>query len=162
MPRRLILSATERDTLLALPESGDDLIRYYTFNDSDLSLIRQRRGDANRLGFAVQLCLLRYPGYALGTDSELPEPVILWVAKQVQAEPASWAKYGERDVTRREHARELRTYLQLAPFGLSDFRATGARANRAGPADRQRLAAGRSGHGEPTAETTHPAGAERD
>ncbi|WP_227472443.1 DUF4158 domain-containing protein, partial [Salmonella enterica] len=59
MPRRLILSATERDTLLALPESQDDLIRYYTFNDSDLSLIRQRRGDANRLGFAVQLCLLR-------------------------------------------------------------------------------------------------------
>lgn len=123
MPRRLILSATERDTLLALPESQDDLIRYYTFNDSDLSLIRQRRGDANRLSFAVQLCLLRYPGYALGTDSELPEPVILWVAKQVQAEPASWAKYGERDVTRREHAQELRTYLQLAPFGLSDFRA---------------------------------------
>lgn len=123
MPRRLILSATERDTLLALPESQDDLIRYYTFNDSDLSLIRQRRGDANRLGFAVQLCLLRYPGYALGTDSELPEPVILWVAKQVQAEPASWAKYGERDVTRCEHAQELRTYLQLAPFGLSDFRA---------------------------------------
>ena len=123
MPRRLILSATERDTLLALPESQDDLIRYYTFNDSDLSLIRQRRGDANRLGFAVQLCLLRYPGYALGTDSELPEPVILWVAKQVQAEPASWAKYGERDVTRREHAQELRTYLQLAPCGLSDFRA---------------------------------------
>lgn len=123
MPRRLILSATERDTLLALPESQDDLIRYYTFNDSGLSLIRQRRGDANRLGFAVQLCLLRYPGYALGTDSELPEPVILWVAKQVQAEPASWAKYGERDVTRREHAQELRTYLQLAPFGLSDFRA---------------------------------------
>ncbi|BED48744.1 hypothetical protein VEE63_49230 (plasmid) [Escherichia coli] len=38
MPRRLILSATERDTLLALPESQDDLIRYYTFNDSDLSL----------------------------------------------------------------------------------------------------------------------------
>ena len=122
MPRRLILSATERDTLLALPESQDDLIRYYTFNDSDLSLIRQRRGDANRLGFAVQLCLLRYPGYALGTDNELPEPVIQWVAKQVQADPESWTKYGERDVTRREHAQELRSYLQLVPFGLSDFR----------------------------------------
>jgi len=123
MPRRLILSATERDTLLALPDNQDDLIRYYTFNESDLSLIRQRRGDANRLGFAVQLCLLRYPGYALGADSELSEPVILWVAKQVQADPASWTKYGERDVTRREHAQELRIYLQLAPFGLSDFRA---------------------------------------
>ncbi len=161
MPRRLILSATERDTLLALPESQDDLIRYYTFNDSDLSLIRQRRGDANRLGFAVQLCLLRYPGYALGTDSELPEPVILWVAKQVQAEPASWAKYGERDVTRREHARtaHLPATGPVRPVRLPR---PGARANRAGPADRQRLAAGRSGPGEPTAETTHPAGAERD
>ncbi|RMN68159.1 Transposase [Pseudomonas savastanoi pv. savastanoi] len=63
MPRRSILSASERDTLLALPDIQDDLIRYYTFNESDLSLIRQRRGDANRLGFAIQLCLLRYPGY---------------------------------------------------------------------------------------------------
>jgi hypothetical protein len=39
MPRRSILSPTERATLLALPENQDDLIRYYTFNDSDLSLI---------------------------------------------------------------------------------------------------------------------------
>ncbi len=31
--------------------------------------------------------------------------------------------YGERDVTRREHAQERRTYLGLFPFGLSDFRA---------------------------------------
>lgn len=109
MPRRSILSASERDTLLALLENQDDLIRYYTFNESDLSLIRQRRGDANRLGFAVQLCLLRYPGYALVSDSLLPDPVIEWVARQVQAAPESWAKYGERDVTRREHAQELRT-----------------------------------------------------
>ena len=123
MPRRSILSASERDTLLALPESQDDLIRYYTFNESDLSLIRQRRGDANRLGFAVQLCLLRYPGYALASDSVLSDPVIEWVARQVQATPESWAKYGERDVTRREHAQELRIYLSLLPFGLSDFRA---------------------------------------
>ncbi|NNN28723.1 DUF4158 domain-containing protein, partial [Pseudomonas nitroreducens] len=43
---------------------------------------------SNRLGFAVQLCLLRYPGYALGNDTALPEPVIQWVAKQVQADPA--------------------------------------------------------------------------
>ncbi|RMO95768.1 hypothetical protein ALQ31_01109 [Pseudomonas amygdali pv. morsprunorum] len=92
MPRRSILSASERDTLLALPYSQDDLIRYYTFNESDLSLIRQRRGDANRLGFAVQLCLLRYPGYALASDSLLPDPVIEWVARQVQAAPDSWAK----------------------------------------------------------------------
>ena len=56
MPRRSILSSTERTSLLALLENQDDLIRYYTFNETDVALIRQRRGDANRLGFAVQLC----------------------------------------------------------------------------------------------------------
>jgi hypothetical protein len=57
MPRRSILSATEREALLAVPETQEELIRHYTFKEPDLSLIRLRRGDANRLGFAVQLCL---------------------------------------------------------------------------------------------------------
>jgi len=56
MPRRSILSAAERESLLALPDSRDDLIRRYTLTESDISIIRQRRGTANRLGFAVQLC----------------------------------------------------------------------------------------------------------
>ncbi|WP_308378274.1 DUF4158 domain-containing protein, partial [Serratia marcescens] len=56
MPRRSILSAAERESLLALPDTKDELIRHYTFSESDLSIIRQRRGPANRLGFAVQLC----------------------------------------------------------------------------------------------------------
>lgn len=54
MPRRSILSAAERGSLLALPDTQDELIRHYTFSEPDLSLIRQRRGDANLLGVAVQ------------------------------------------------------------------------------------------------------------
>jgi hypothetical protein len=50
MPCRSILSAAERDSLLALPGTKDELIRHYTLSESDLSLIRQRRGSANRLG----------------------------------------------------------------------------------------------------------------
>ena len=46
MPRRSILSAAERESLLALPDTKEDLIRYYTFSDTDLSIIRQRRGPA--------------------------------------------------------------------------------------------------------------------
>lgn len=74
MPRRSVLSNTERSSLLVLPEHQDDLIRHYTFTEGDLSLIGQRRGDANRLGFAVQLCLLRYPGYALAGDLPVTGP----------------------------------------------------------------------------------------
>jgi TnpA family transposase len=122
MPRRSILSTTEQMSLLALPESQNDLIRYYTFTETDLALIRQRRGDANRLGFAVQLCLLRYPGSILGSDLMVAEPVIQWVASQIQVDVTAWVKYAERDQTRREHFQELRSYLGLSPFSLADFR----------------------------------------
>ena len=50
MPRRSILSAAERESLLALPDTKDELFRHYTFSETDLSIIRQRRGPANRLG----------------------------------------------------------------------------------------------------------------
>lgn len=38
MPRRSILSAAERESLLALPDTKDELIRHYTFSESDLSI----------------------------------------------------------------------------------------------------------------------------
>lgn len=122
MSRRSILSDSERDSLLVIPENQDDLIRYYTFNEPDLSLIRQRRGDANRLGFAVQLCLLRYPGYGLSNDMAATKPLVQWAASQIKADASVWEKYGKRDETRREHLQELRSYLNLSPFSLSDFR----------------------------------------
>ena len=122
MPRRSLLSDTERDSLLVLPESLDDLIQQYSFTDADLALIRQRRGEANRLGFAVQMCLLRYPGYALASDTTLPEPMIDWIAKQVRSDAAAWPEYSAREKTRNEHLHELRIYLGLSIFRLSDFR----------------------------------------
>ena len=122
MARRSILSVTERDSLWALPESQDDLILHYSFTESDLSMIRQRRSDANRIGFAVQLCLLRYPGYALAGDMPVQDPVIQWIARQVQSDAATWQQYGARDETRREHFQEIRAYLSLSAFGLPDFR----------------------------------------
>ena len=94
MPRRNILTSTERTHLYSLPENEDDLIRYYTLNESDLSLVRQRRGDGNRLGLAIQLCLLRYPGYALLKDTVIPKLTIQWIAEQIQVEATTWSKYG--------------------------------------------------------------------
>ncbi|WP_237765776.1 DUF4158 domain-containing protein, partial [Enterobacter hormaechei] len=84
MPRRSILSAAERESLLALPDTKDELIRHYTFSESDLSIIRQRRGPANRLGFAVQLCYLRFPGVILGADEPPFPPLLRLVANQLK------------------------------------------------------------------------------
>lgn len=122
MPRRSILSANDRASLLALPDTNDELIRRYTFSEPDLSLIRQRRGDANRLGFAVQLCLLRYPGHGLSDDAVLPSAFVQWVARQLRIELTCWPQYAEREETRREHLRELHAYLGMTPFRLPHFR----------------------------------------
>lgn len=78
MPRRSTLSAAEQEQLLALPDSPEEFIRQYTFSEADVSLIRQHRGAANRLGFAIQLCCLRFPGTMLGLD-QAPAPKILAV-----------------------------------------------------------------------------------
>ncbi|MGS1847860.1 DUF4158 domain-containing protein [Klebsiella michiganensis] len=105
MPRRSILSAAERESLLALPDTKDELIRHYTFSESDLSIIRQRRGPANRLGFAVQLCYLRFPGVILGADEPPFPPLLRLVANQLKVGIESWDEYGQREQTRREHRR---------------------------------------------------------
>jgi TnpA family transposase len=116
MPRRSILSATERTSLLAFPDNQDDLIRYYTFNDNDLSIIRRHRGDANRLGFAIQLCYMRYPGIMLGFNQSPPSHLLDMVAIQLNIPPSSWSEYGRRNNTRWEHVVELQTTFGFQAF----------------------------------------------
>jgi TnpA family transposase len=123
MPRRSMLSATERESLLALPDTQDELIRRYTLSDTDMAIIRQRRGAANRLGFAVQLCYMRYPGIVLGLG-ELPFPLLLHlVAAQLKILLEKWGEYGDRDQTRREHMVELQTLFGFRSFTTNHHRA---------------------------------------
>jgi hypothetical protein len=121
MPRQCILTAAERSPLLAFPIEKSELIRLYTFSEQDLSVIKQRRGDANRLGFAVLLCALRYPGQALSAGERPPSSFLTMVARQLGIDETIWDQYGEREETRREHLSELRAFLGLTPFGLRQF-----------------------------------------
>jgi TnpA family transposase len=122
MPRRSPLTASERTFLLAFPADEAALIRHYTLSEGDLSVIRQHRGGANRIGFAVQLCALRYPGFALPPDGAFPEPLLTFVARQLHLDPALGSQYGQRSETRREHLLELQAWLGLISFGASHFR----------------------------------------
>ena len=65
MALRELLSSSQREAFEAVPLDRAGLIEHYVLSDQDLSLIRRRRGTQNRLGLAVQLALLRYPGRAL-------------------------------------------------------------------------------------------------
>ena len=76
MPRREILSPAQRQALLEIPVDRAGLIKHYVLSEQDISLIRQRRGDHNRLGIAVQLALLRFPGTAPQADETPPKELI--------------------------------------------------------------------------------------
>jgi hypothetical protein len=67
------LEASER-----LPQDidPDTLRKYFTLTRPDLEQVDQCRGVANKLGFAVQLCTLRWRGHFLRDTREIPEPVL--------------------------------------------------------------------------------------
>ncbi len=59
------LSDAEREHLSTYPTdlSSAELGRFFTLTQRDIDLSEQQRGDHNRLGFALQLCTLRYLGF---------------------------------------------------------------------------------------------------
>ena len=67
MGRRDLLTDDERRALFGVPEDHAALVRLYTLLRFDLDTIRAKRGDANRLATAVQLALLRHPGFAFAS-----------------------------------------------------------------------------------------------
>ena len=122
MPRRARLSIAERASLLMLPQTKDDLIRLYTLSDSDLAVIGQHRGAANRLGFAIQLCYMRFPGVMFGASDEPSHSLLALIASQLKVPQSIWAEYGARENTRREHLRELQTVYGFKPFTVGHYR----------------------------------------
>lgn len=71
MKKHEILSPQSRAALFDPPTDPAEIVRHYTFSPEDLALIRRRRRDANRLGFAVLLAYLRFPGRVQGV-AEVP------------------------------------------------------------------------------------------
>ncbi|WP_377817819.1 DUF4158 domain-containing protein [Bosea massiliensis] len=87
MARRELLTDDERGRLFGIPEGESELIRHYTLSPAEFDLAADRRGSRNRLGFAVQLCLLRYPGFGLRAGDAVPDALLTYLAHQ----GAPWA-----------------------------------------------------------------------
>jgi TnpA family transposase len=117
MPRRELLTSSERLQLLAFPDDEGELIRLATLTKPDLAFVRQHRGDHNRLGIAVLMSYLRYPGRVLGEDEGSHGPLLHIVAGQLVIPVEAWELYAERDATRRGHLLELLPRLGMAQLG---------------------------------------------
>ena len=72
MAHRALLTESQRVSFHAPASDERGMVRYYTLSAEDLALINRRRGDPNRLGFAVMLCYLRFRERILQQDEQPP------------------------------------------------------------------------------------------
>jgi TnpA family transposase len=71
--RRTLLSSEQRNRLFAIPTDLAEMAKHDVLSAKDLALVKTKRRSGNRLGFAIQLCLLRHPGQGLGSGEHPPE-----------------------------------------------------------------------------------------
>lgn len=78
------------------------LARYFHLDETDLALIANRRGDQNRLGFALQLTAARFLGCFLSDLTLVPAIVQTLVATQLSIDDITvLAGYAQRETTKR-------------------------------------------------------------
>ena len=111
MPQRRALTKAQLESLLALPVTEADLVRHWTLGDDDLFLVDRRRRIHNQLGFALQLCALRYPGRMLRPGEIIPQPALRFVADQLDTAREVLTTYAARFQTRYEQLGTLRAAL---------------------------------------------------
>jgi hypothetical protein len=102
--------------------TSDQLACYFHLDDADLNIIGERRGDHNRLGFAVQLCTVRFLGTFLENLSETAPGAVAFLGRQLSLkDPSVFSNYCLSEA-RWDHAGEIRSR-----YGLHDFTDPSAR-----------------------------------
>ena len=101
----------------ACAPSPAELNRFFFLDDVDKALVRRRRGDHHRLGFALQLTPVRFVGMFLPDPLDVPDEVVIYLAKQLDIDTIEQlGRYIERRSTRFEHQDEIRAALGLTEF----------------------------------------------
>src|SRR5450755_4540180 len=95
----------------------EQLAKYFFLDDKDRAEIGAHRGVHNRLGYAAQLCTVRFLGTFLSDPTDVPRIVVKHLAAQLNIpDPNCLDQYRQRLPTHREHAEEIRQR-----YGYRDF-----------------------------------------
>ena len=113
MARRDLLTDSERHALFNVPAAREDLARHYMLSSRDLALVAVRRGDTNRIGFAVQLALMRHPGFGFTLEGGAPDQLVAFMGEQIDVSASAFDTYAVRPATASVHAREVGDALGL-------------------------------------------------
>jgi TnpA family transposase len=129
MPHRDLLSPAQRAQLLSLPTSLREIGELYTLTPADHEFIGKRRTAINRLGMAVQLCFLRFPGRPWTPEETMPAAMQRFIAQQIEGSPPDlavnrWTSFLRTHLTTSANGfRSLMTHgraMPSTPHGASD------------------------------------------
>lgn len=117
----LVLKPAQRDLLSRIPDdlSEYELIRYYTLSDEDRRIIKALTRKQTQLGFAVQLAVLRFPGYVLGQIPDVPTVVLQYLADQLDVDVSSFEDY-QRPNTLSDHLIKIRQIYHYREYGWAE------------------------------------------
>ncbi len=112
MPVQIFTNA-ERERLNSFPLGiqHQDMVAFFTLSEADKNRIPVYSAAHNRLGYALQLCTLRYMGFIPDDLQKAPSAVIDYIAGQLHVESGVLAEYGSRHQTRTEHTQDIMEYL---------------------------------------------------
>jgi hypothetical protein len=113
LARRDLLTPDERQSLFGVPTDRENLAQHYMLSSRNLRLVVLRRSDTNQLGSAVQIGLLRHPGFGFNLDEGAPAQLVGFMGDQIGVSAAAFERYASRSSTASVHAREAETMLGL-------------------------------------------------
>jgi hypothetical protein len=116
--REILLTLGERLKITEIPEDVDKLtiIRYYTFSESDLKIINNCRGSHNKIGFALQLGILRHKGWTLKNSTVIPKSILEFVCKQLNIKQMEYSHYLKVQRTVTVHLDDIRKKYNYTYF----------------------------------------------
>ena len=78
MARRRLVSLEIWARHYGAPLDEREIARHYTLTSDDLEIVGRRRGDATRLGYAMLMLYMRWPGRALGSVAKIVKLEHAW------------------------------------------------------------------------------------
>lgn len=120
---RELLTSEQRLELMSIPDhlSDYELGSHYTLSPDDLEIIKRHRRASNKLGFALQLCVLRFPGWTLSDVHHISDSVVDYIAKQLGVSSKELSEYAEREQTKHEHLDEIRREFGFRNFTIHNY-----------------------------------------
>ena len=98
-----------------------DLVTFFTLSELDKDQIPIYSASYNRLGFALQLCTLRFMGFVPDELTYTPHAVVEYLAHQLKLDPSVLLEYPARAQTRTEHLVRIMEYLDIRKASEKDI-----------------------------------------